>query len=222
MILSGRSDGAIGRRMLQYLIAGAEHLLEQGCTPEQIDSAVEQFGLPCGPLALCDHSGLDVVLHMRRMRAEAGNARPAHNNIVAALVQHGLQGYRSGAGYYLYRAGERSPNPQADDIIAELRGEAPRLWDKDEILSRLLHPLVNEGAKLLGQGTALRASDIDLVWARGFGFPQQLSGPMFWGSQIGLGRIAATSEALAAELGQDWAPAPLLLSLIAAGKNFTD
>jgi 3-hydroxyacyl-CoA dehydrogenase len=220
VVLSGRSSGAIGRRMLQFLIAGAEHLLLLGCPLEQLDGALERFGFPCGPLALCDVAGLDVVRHMRQMRAETGILRPHHNRLLDALVQHGLTGRRSGAGYYLYGNGVRHPNPAALSCIAALASVPKHAWNDADIVARLLHPVVCEGARLLEEGTALRASDIDLVWVRGLGFPQYLGGPMYWASQVGLKPILAQSRALATEFGPDWQAPDLMGKLVASNTSF--
>lgn len=219
-VLSGRSCGAIGRRMLQFLIAGAEHLLLLGCPLEQVDGALERFGFPCGPLALCDIAGLDIVRHMRQMRAESGILRPRHNSLLDVLVQHGLTGRRSGAGYYLYANGMRRPNPAALSCIAALASGPDHVWNDADIVARLLHPVVCEGAHILEEGTALRASDIDLVWVRGLGFPQYLGGPMYWSSQIGLKPMLAQSRALATELGPDWQAPDLMEKLVASDKSF--
>ena len=219
-VLSKRSSGGIGRRMLQFLIAGAEHLLLRGCTPGQIDGAIERFGFPIGPLALCDRSGLDIALHLRRMRADTGELRPAHNGVIEALVGQGLTGCRSGAGYYRYDKGTRLPNPEVASCLSSLAVPDGRTWRDEDIVARLLYPVVNEGARILEQGIAVRASDIDLVWVRGLGFPQQLGGPMYWGSQIGLAGIAETTKSLAAELGEDWNTAELVGKLRAENQTF--
>jgi 3-hydroxyacyl-CoA dehydrogenase len=220
-VLSGNCDGFIGNRMWQFYTAEAEFLLEEGATPEQVDGVVEAFGFAMGPLAVRDLAGNDVGLSIRKRRQLPADERTSP--LLARLVERGRLGQKAGKGYYRYEGRTRRPDPEVNALIEEIaleRGIQRRHIGDEEILSRLLHPLVNEGAKILAERIASRASDIDLVYVNGYGFPAYRGGPMFWADTIGLDKVVATMQSLAPTHGARWAPAPLLLELAASGRGF--
>ena len=222
-VLAGNCDGFIGNRMLQYYAGEAEFLLEEGATPEQIDRVATDFGMAIGPISMRDLAGIDVAVSVRRGRASSLPPEERLSPILERLVAVGRLGVKVGKGFYRYEGRERFADPETLAIIeavAAEQGIARRPIDDEEVRERLFLPLVNEGAKVLEQGIALRAGDIDVVWVNGYGFPAYRGGPMFWGERIGLERVRAMAARLAARSGPRWAPAPLLDRLIRAGKGF--
>jgi 3-hydroxyacyl-CoA dehydrogenase len=220
-VLAGNCDGFIGNRMLMFYGAEAEFLLEEGATPEQIDRVIEAFGFAMGPLAVRDLAGNDVGWQIRKGRKLAPDER--WSPILERLVAAGRLGQKSGRGFYRYEGRSRVPDPEVTALIEEVSralGIQRRVIDDAEITERLLHPLVNEGARILSEGIALRAGDIDVVYVNGYGFPAYKGGPMFWGEQSGLARVIATMQRLSATHGARWRPAPLLEELVASGKGF--
>ena len=217
-VLAGNCEGFIGNRMLMYYGAEAEFLLEEGATPEQIDRVIEGFGFAMGPLAVRDLAGNDVGLAIRKQRKLPADER--WSPILQRLVADGRLGQKSGRGFYRYEGRKRIPDPQVLGLIEQVSRElgiARRDIPDEEILERLLHPLVNEGARIVDEGVALRASDIDVVYVNGYGFPAYKGGPMFWAQQAGLARVVATMNKLAPTHGARWRPAPLLERLAASG-----
>ena len=220
-VLAGNCDGFIGNRMWQFYTAEAEFLLEEGATPEQIDGVMETFGFAMGPLAVRDLAGNDVGLSIRQRRQLPADERTSP--LLARLVERGRLGQKAGKGYYRYEGRTRHPDPEVSALIEEIsreRGVQRRHITSEEILARLLHPLVNEGARILAEKIAGRASDIDLVYVNGYGFPAYRGGPMFWADTIGLEKIVTTMQSLAPTHGTRWAPAPLLLELAVSGRGF--
>src|SRR6185437_6885196 len=201
-------------RMLQFYSYEAEFLLEEGATPEQIDRVVEDFGFAMGPLAVRDLAGNDVGLLIRRHRRLPEDER--NSPILERVVAAGRLGQKTGKGFYRYDGRTRLPDPQVVELIEKVsaeKGIARRALPDTEILERLLHPLINEGARVLEEGIALRAGDIDVVYVNGYGFPAYRGGPMYWAEQVGLDKIVATMRRLAPTHGSRWQPAPLLLRL---------
>jgi len=225
-VLAGNCDGFIGNRMLQYYTVNAEYMLERGATPEQIDRVAEQFGMAMGPLAMRDLAGMAQAVNVRAVRKLTLPADERMPELVERLVENGRIGQRSGSGFYRYEGRDRLPDPAALEIIAaeaKRQGIEQRTFTDEEILARLFHPLVNEGAKELEEGIAIRASDIDVAWMNGYGFPIHTGGPMFWGEQIGLDKVLETARTLGAENGQTrWGPSKLLERLVAEGKGWKD
>jgi 3-hydroxyacyl-CoA dehydrogenase len=220
-VLAGNCEGFIGNRMLMYYGAEAEFLLEEGATPEQIDRVIESFGFAMGPLAVRDLAGNDVGLQIRKGRRLPPDER--WSVILERLVAAGRLGQKSGKGFYRYEGRKRCPDPEVLALIEEVsreRGVRRREIPDQEILERLLHPLVNEGARIVEEGIALRAGDVDVVYINGYGFPAYRGGPMFWGQQQGLGRVVETMRRLAATHGARWRPAALLERLAARGEGF--
>ncbi|WP_111735825.1 3-hydroxyacyl-CoA dehydrogenase NAD-binding domain-containing protein [Roseovarius amoyensis] len=217
-VVSRVCDGFIGNRMLnQYLIA-AYRLIEDGVSPYAIDKAMERWGMAMGPFRMLDLAGNDVHWAVRQRQAqEDPNHRPAI--IADALCEKGWFGQKSGRGWYLYEKGQRrpQPNPEVTAMVkahCDDAGITPRKVASDEIVERLIYPMVNEGALLLEEGIAQRASDIDVVYLAGYGFPAFRGGPMFYADQVGLYTI---SRALAE---QDIDPAPMIVELAADGSRF--
>jgi len=221
-VLAGNCDGFIGNRMLQYYTGEAEFMLEEGATPEQVDRVAEGFGLAMGPMAMRDLSGMDVGYLVRKERRK--NKPDDHMSpILERLVEAGRIGQKVGKGYYRYEGRTRIADPEAMQIIEGVSRELGikrREFSDDEVRDRLFHPLVNEGAKELEEGIALRAGDIDVVWVNGYGFPAHRGGPMFWGEMVGLDRVYETARMLGEKHGPRWLPGPLLERLAKSGKGW--
>lgn len=221
-VLSGNCDGFIGNRMVAKRSAQAERLLQQGAFPQQVDAALTNLGFPMGPLTTNDMSGLDIGYSIRKRR---GTPFP----IADAIVESGRLGQKTGAGYYRYDAGDRTPrpNPETEALIiatSEKLGITRREIPEAEMVERLLFPLINEGARILEEGIALRASDVDLVWVNGYGWPRHLGGPMFYADEVGLPHIVERLRTFAAETPNDPSlqPARLLVELAEKGSRFSE
>ena len=220
-VLAGNCDGFIGNRMLMFYGAEAEFLLEEGALPEQIDRVMEGFGFAMGPLAVRDLAGNDVGYLIRKGRKLPADERSSP--ILERLVKAGRLGQKSGKGFYRYEGRTRVADPEVTALIEEVSRElgiARRQIPDAEILDRLLHPLVNEGARIVDEGIAIRASDVDVVYVYGYGFPAYRGGPMFWAQQSGLQRVVDTMRRLAPTHGARWRPAPLLERLAASGQGW--
>ena len=221
VVLAGNCDGFIGNRMLMYYGLEAEFLLEEGATPEQIDQVIEAFGFAMGPLAVRDLAGNDVGLSIRRSRKLPADER--WSPILERFVGEGRLGQKVGKGFYRYEGRTRIADPQAHALIESVSQELGirrREIPDEEILERLLHPLVNEGARIVEEGIALRASDVDVVYVNGYGFPAYKGGPMYWAQQSGFGPVIETMRRLASTHGARWRPAPLLERLAESGQGF--
>lgn len=218
--------GFIGNRMLNAYRTEALNLALEGASIAAIDQAIAAFGMPMGPFALMDLTGLDVNV---KMRAEADPARIDARafRIVDRLYESGRAGQKSGAGFYRYEAGSRTPafDPGVDSMIAEeaARGGVRRRGDiaASEIADRCILTLVNEGARILEDGVALRPGDIDVTYIAGYGFPRALGGPMYWAERQGLACVAARIKTYHAKTGAErWRPAALLAERAARGTPF--
>ena len=225
-VVSGVCDGFIGNRMLARYGAAAQGLINAGALPQQIDGALQKFGLAMGPFRMGDLAGLDIGWATRKRKAaEAGvEMKPI---VADKLCEAGRFGQKTGAGWYRYEAGNRTPLPDSvtEQLIAEYRaahGITPRKIGDEEIVERCIFALVNEGARILEEGIAARASDIDLVYLNGYGFPLHRGGPMLYADTVGLPQVVRSLRRFAAEPGADasWQPAPLLVRLAEAGQNF--
>ncbi len=226
-VLVGVCDGFVGNRMLYAYRRQADFLLEEGALPEQIDRVIYDFGLPMGPYQMADLAGLDVSWRVRKAQAPTRPAHLRYSPVADRICEQGRYGQKTGAGWYRYEAGSRVPVPDSaiHDLIAgvsEELGIERRAIGDDEIVPRCLYPLVNEGAKILDEGLALRASDIDVIWMHGYGFPRYRGGPMFWADLVGLRTIYDTMSRLHDEHGEWLDPAPLLRRLAEQGKGFKD
>ena len=198
-VLVGVCDGFVGNRMLYAYRRQADFLLEEGALPEQIDRVIYDFGLPMGPYQMADLAGLDVSWRVRKAQAPTRPAHLRYSPIADRICEQGRYGQKTGAGWYRYKESSRVPIPDAaiHELIAGVSAElgiTRRTIDDDEIVPRCLYPLVNEGAKILDEGLALRASDIDVIWMHGYGFPRYRGGPMFWADLVGLRTIPRHHE----------------------------
>jgi 3-hydroxyacyl-CoA dehydrogenase len=223
VVLAGNCDGFIGNRMLQFYSGEAEFLLEEGATAQQIDRVMEGFGFAMGPLAVRDLAGNDVGYSIRKARKIPADER--FSPILQRVFEAGRLGQKSGKGFYLYEGRTRISDPEIMTLIEGVSrdlGITRREIPDEEILERLLCPLVNEGARIIDEGIAIRASDVDIVYVNGYGFPAYKGGPMFWAQEFGFSKVIATMEKLAATHGQRWRPAPLLERLAASGKGWSD
>ena len=225
-VVSGVCDGFIGNRMLAKYGAAANGLLMQGALPQQVDKALEKFGFAMGPFRVGDLAGLDIGWAGRKRRAAENPS--AYQRVVAdAICEQGRYGQKTGAGWYRYDAGAREPipDPLVADIIEQFRKERginPRKISDDEVVERCVFALVNEGARILDEKIAARASDIDVVYLNGYGFPQHRGGPMLHADIVGLPNVVRSLKRFAAEPGAEawWQPAPLLQRLADDGKSF--
>jgi 3-hydroxyacyl-CoA dehydrogenase len=225
-VVAGVCHGFIGNRMLAGYIREAGFLLEEGASPAEVDKAITDLGLPMGPFAMKDLAGLDISYRNRKAFAHLRAPNKRQSVIDDRLNEMGRLGQKTGAGYYRYEPGSRAPipDPIVDHVIAEAAkaaGITRRNITADEIVARCLYPLVNEGARVLEEGIALRASDIDLVWINGYGFPAWRGGPMHWADATGLARIRDGITAFA-RTHDYWETAPLLERLVADGRCFAD
>ncbi len=224
-VLVGVCDGFVGNRMLAAYSRQANFLLEEGALPHQIDKVIYDFGLPMGPFAMGDLAGLDVSWRIRKARGRQQGRR--YSPIADRICEMGRFGQKTGAGWYRYEDGSRTPipDPEIEALIVSVSDELGierRTIGEDEILERCLYPLINEGAKILDEGLAQRALDIDIIWIYGYGFPRYRGGPMFHADAIGLDKVHETMVRLHAAHGEELAPAPLLARLAGEGKSFAD
>ena len=227
-VVSGVCDGFIGNRMIEQYSRQAGFLLEEGCTPQQVDKAVEKFGFAMGPFRMGDLAGNDIGWAIRKRRyVEKPNLR--YSKTADLLCELGRYGQKTGAGWYDYVPGKRDaiPSELVNDMLVKHRAElgiAPRKIGDDEIVHRLVYSLVNEGARIVEEGIALRASDIDMVYLTGYGFPLWRGGPMNYADTVGLWNVVQAMRKFAKNPLDDasfWEPAPLLAKLAAEGKSFS-
>jgi 3-hydroxyacyl-CoA dehydrogenase len=226
-VLVGVCEGFVGNRMLLAYLRESYFLLEEGALPQQIDQAIAKFGFPMGPFTMLDMAGLTVGYLIRKHQATTRPESERYSDIEDRIVEMGRLGQKTGAGWYRYEEGNRAPVPDPEiekmivDTSEKLGIERRNISDR-EIIERCLYPLVNEGAKLLEEGIALRASDIDVVWLYGYGFPRHRGGPMFWADTVGTKMVYDKLVELEAEHGELLKPATLLEQLAAEGKGFSD
>ena len=225
-VVAGVCHGFIGNRMLEGYAREVRFLLEEGASPVEIDIALTGFGMAMGPCAVADLAGLDVSWRKRKADAHLRDPSKRYSAVADRLCERGRFGQKTGAGFYRYEPGSRAPipDPEVDALIAEIAAESGinrRTIDANEIVERCLYPLVNEGARILDEGIALRASDIDLVWINGYGFPRWRGGVMHWADAVGLDAVHSAIARF--DESQDfWEPAPLLSRLASEGKGFAD
>ena len=227
-VVSGVCDGFIGNRMIEQYSRQAGFLIEEGATPAQVDRAVEKFGFAMGPFRMGDLAGNDIGWAIRKRRyVEKPGLR--YSKTADLLCEMGRYGQKTGAGWYDYAPGKRDamPSKLVEDMVASHRSElgiTTRKIGDDEIVHRLVYSLVNEGAKILEEGIASKASDIDMVYLTGYGFPLHRGGPMCYADQQGLYNVVQAMKKFGANPRDDagfWRPAPLLAKLAAEGKSFT-
>lgn len=216
-VLVGVCHGFVGNRMLAQRQREANRLILEGVTPWDVDRVVYEFGLPMGPFTMSDLAGLDIGWSRETNKSES---------VRDLLCEQDRRGQKTSAGFYDYDAKRKAtPSKVTEEIIAkvaERQGVARRNANDQEILERTLYPMINEGAKILEEGKAIRASDIDIVWINGYGWPVYRGGPMFWADTIGLPKVLERLRAYEAEYGEDFKPSALLERLAAEGKGFKD
>jgi 3-hydroxyacyl-CoA dehydrogenase len=225
-VVSGVCDGFIGNRMLEEYVRQAYFLVEEGALPQQVDKALQDWGMAMGPFAMMDMAGQDIGWHIRKRRRAEDPERQIYPAWIDRVCEMGRFGQKTGKGVYLYEPGSRTPlpDPEIEKLIVAYSkevGVARRQISDQEIVERCIFALVNEGAKILDEGIALRASDIDMVYLTGYGFPLYRGGPMFYADTVGLKNVAAAMAKYAAgRNGQYWKPAALLAKLAADSKTF--
>jgi len=224
-VLVGVCDGFVGNRMYHSYTRQANFLLEEGALPQQVDKVLYDFGFPMGPFAVGDLAGLDISWYIRQHRAKSRPRDERYSPIADHICELGRFGQKTGAGWYRYKAGSRTPIPDPDIeqlIVSTSKqlGIERREIDDQEILERCLYPLINEGARILEEGLALRPSDIDVVWIYGYGFPVYRGGPMYYADQVGLKNVYDTMSRLYDEHGPLLKPATLLEKLTKKGGSF--
>ncbi|MGB4345958.1 MAG: 3-hydroxyacyl-CoA dehydrogenase NAD-binding domain-containing protein [Burkholderiaceae bacterium] len=224
-VVSGVCDGFIGNRMIEQYIRQAGFLLEEGCLPEQVDKAIEKFGFAMGPFRMSDLAGNDIGWYIRKRRY-IDKPEVTYSKVADLLCEMGRYGQKTSAGWYDYKVGDRKAYSSAivnDMIVAHSAtlGIERRTISDQEIVERLLYSLVNEGAHILEEGIAMRASDIDMVYLTGYGFPLFRGGPMFYADTVGLSNVLMAMQRYAkGRHGEAWKPAPLLTKLAAEGASF--
>jgi len=216
----GVCEGFVGNRILHRRTEQSADLLLEGAMPQDVDRVLFDFGLPMGPFAMADLAGNDVGWRIRQ-------GKGATSAVADAICELGRFGQKTGSGYYLYKDGSRTPTPDpiVEDIIIKASKDAGidrREISDDEILKRCVYPMINEGAKLLEEGIATRASDIDVIWVYGYGWPIYRGGPMRYGDAVGLKNVYDTLVEYQKEHGDFFKPCALLVRLAKEGKTFQD
>ncbi len=225
-VVSGVCDGFIGNRMVEEYLRQAYFLVEEGALPQQVDKALEDWGMAMGPFRMMDLAGQDIGFEIRKRRRAEDPKRQIYPAWLDRVCELGRYGQKTGAGIYKYEKGSRgaTPDPVVDKLVIDYSNEIglPRRQVTDgEIIERCIYALVNEAAHILEEGIALRASDVDIVYLTGYGFPLYRGGPMFYADTVGLPNVVAAMERYAkGRNGQFWQPAPLIAKLAAAGKRF--
>ncbi len=224
-IVSGVCDGFIGNRMIERYSQQAGLLLDEGASPQQVDAALQKWGMAMGPFTMSDLAGNDIGWDIRKRRYYE---RPemAYSKFADKVCELGRFGQKTGKGFYRYEPGNRKalPDPEIDALLDKYRkqhGLQTREISDQEIVERCIYALVNTGARILEEGIALRASDIDMVYLAGYGFPPHRGGPMFYADSVGLDKVVAAIEKFQKGYhGEQWQPAPLLVKLAKEGKRF--
>jgi 3-hydroxyacyl-CoA dehydrogenase len=212
-VLSGNCHGFIGNRILYAYGREADFLLEEGATPWQVDEALKGFGLPMGIYRMRDMAGLDIGWNARKERAATRPKDLRYSVVADRICEQGRFGQKTGAGYYRYDGRTALPDPDIERLIAGVSDEmgiSRRSVSQSEIVDRVLLAMVNEGARVVGEGIAQRASDIDVTYVNGYGFPRYLGGPMYWAERQGLAEVLSRVSTLQQQHGVYWTPAPLL------------
>lgn len=215
--LVGVCPGFVGNRILAQRQREAQKLILEGAMPWDVDRVLYDFGLPMGPFAMSDLAGLDIGWSKEKSQGAT---------IRDVLCEMDRRGQKTGAGFYDYDENRNAkPSPVVEKIIldfADKKGINRRKISDDEILERCIYPMINEGAKILEEGKAIRSSDIDIVWINGYGFPVYRGGPMFYGDTVGADKVLAKMKEFQAQMGDDFKPAALLEKIVAEGKKFSD
>ncbi|MFN3564590.1 MAG: 3-hydroxyacyl-CoA dehydrogenase NAD-binding domain-containing protein [Burkholderiaceae bacterium] len=224
-VVSGVCDGFIGNRMLEQYVRQSLFLVDEGASPQQIDAALAKFGMAMGPFAMYDMAGMDIGYAIRQRRY-VEKPHITYSKLADRVVEAGRLGQKTGKGWYRYELPDRTPRPDPDiDAMIEAYrkevGIVPRTISDEEIVGRCIYALVNEGAKILAEGIALRASDIDVVYLAGYGFPAAKGGPMYYAQTVGFDKVIASMRQYAANPHGDpkfWEPAPLLVEAAGVGR----
>jgi 3-hydroxyacyl-CoA dehydrogenase len=222
----GVCDGFVGNRMIHTYLREAEYLIEEGAFPQQVDHAIESFGFAMGPFRMCDLAGLDIGWAIRKRRKSEGLVSKRYVSIPDHLCERGWFGQKTGGGYYTYESGSRVPivNPEVNAIVENAsseKGITRRSIEANEIVDRLMYALINEGASILAEGVAQRASDIDVIYAAGYGFPRYRGGPMFYAQTIGLANVVEGIKHYSNQAhGEHWQLSPFLSDLAQKNQTF--
>lgn len=226
-VLAGNCEGFIGNRILSAYGSEADIIVEDGALPWEVDRALGAFGFPMGLYLMRDMSGLDVGYRMRQGRIEAGTLDPASPDYPFTLwdriVEAGRLGQKTGVGFYRYDGRTAEPDPAVEAMLEELaasKGKVRQTFTDEDIISRILAAMVNEGARILEEGYAQRASDIDVTYVFGYGFPKYRGGPMFWAQQQGLPKVLEIIRANHEVYGDRWKPSALLEQRVASGQDW--
>jgi 3-hydroxyacyl-CoA dehydrogenase len=216
-VLVGVCPGFVGNRILSQRQREAQKLVMEGAMPWDIDRVLFDFGFPMGPFAMSDLAGLDIGWSKENSKS---------STIREVLCEMDRRGQKSGSGYYDYDENRNAiPSPVVEQIILDFaakQGINRRDISDEEILERCVYPMINEGAKILEEGMAIRASDVDIVWLNGYGWPLYRGGPMFYGDLIGLPKVLEKMKTFQAQMGEEFKPSALLERLVAEGKSFKD
>jgi len=224
-IVSGVCDGFIGNRMLERYTQQAGFLLDEGASPQQVDAALQNWGMAMGPFTMSDMAGNDIGWDVRKRRYYE-KPDMAYSKFADKVCELGRFGQKTGKGFYRYEPGNRKPlpDPEVEALLESYRKEnglPPREISDAEIVERCIYALANEGARILEEGIALRASDVDMVYLAGYGFPAHRGGPMFYADTVGPDKVVAAIERFQKGYhGNQWQPAPLLVKLAKEGKRF--
>ena len=224
-VRAGVCDGFIGNRILAVYKQAADYIMEDGASPYEIDEAVRAFGYPMGPFQVTDLAGGDIGWATRKRRAATRDPKARYVHVADRICERGWFGQKTGRGFYLYPQGARvgQPDPEVLAIVDEERakkGVTPRKFTPEEIIRRYMASMVNEGAKVVEEGIALRPLDVDVTFISGYGFPRWRGGPLKWADMQGLDKILADIKEFEKEDPLFWKPAALLEKLVAEGKNF--
>ena len=226
-VFAGVCDGFIGNRIFKRYRQQAEYLVEDGASPADVDRVMREFGFAMGPFEVSDLAGLDIGWANRRREDATRDPAERYVGVADHLYDLGRLGQKTGAGWYRYEEGDRTPltDPVVEELIvarAQAKGIVRREVTDEEIRNRIIFCMINEGAKILGEGIALNPSDIDLVFLHGYGFPKFRGGPMFYAEQIGLAHVLHAIEEFAKEDAFAWRAAPLLATCVREGKSFSE
>ncbi len=224
-VRAGVCDGFIGNRILAIYKQAADYIMEDGASPYEIDEAVRGFGYPMGPFQVTDLAGGDIGWATRKRRAATRDPKARYVEVADRICERGWFGQKTGRGFYLYPQGARVGQPDPEvlamvDAERQKKGIAPRKFTAEEIMRRYMAAMVNEGAKVVEEGIALRPLDVDVTFLSGYGFPRFRGGPMKYADMVGLPKILEDIRTFAKEDPLFWKPAPLLEKLVAEGKDF--
>ena len=226
-VMVGVCDGFVGNRMLSHYLREVGFLLEEGASPAAVDAAMQDFGMAMGPLTVSDMAGLDIPWAARKRHAADRHPALRYSHLADRLCELGRFGVKTGAGYYRYEANQREPipDPLVEALIVDCANRAGIQRGPVSaalIVERTIYALINEAARLIEDGMVERASDVDVVYVRGYGFPAALGGPVFHADSLGLDRVCQRILEFRERHGILWEPAPLLLQLAASGSRLSD